>query len=517
MKTVRVKTSTAVSASIGSGLANAAAHAAAAAPHDGHATTQALAAVEEVANAALPAELSALGELIGTTAQSPTMGVGDSVIIRAEPSGMPSRVLGQVVRIPSHTAMLRQSEAAHSKGEIGIGDKGCVALRFDDWQDALRTTIQPLLVARGLPWSHAIIDGFQTEQPWGAGTTWSDIRNWVQNGAEIWSHGFDHKDYLGWDGLVRNVVGSKQAIEAQGLKVHGFSLPGVTPVYSEAERGCAVPYNALLTLSDYMSKEGALIMETYPLSEAYAGNGMMQIPARIPHGRGHVTVDTKTLASAKAQLDNVARRRLSIRYMAHAGNIGQPGYMSLVDFTAFLDYLVALWDSGAIEVVTPSALPFVTKSTRRLDLLTAGDFVGVSPSTPLGWYNVGAGNTIFQTGGYNNDPYCEVATSGPSQRPDNLYSMGCAGETFLFEGWTKSLGAGTTTPRVIIQDYPTPTNLNLSKTWPGTTAAAWVRVRVPFTIPRTTAGGANTETVLIFPTRNGGDPTGWSNCSVRKV
>lgn len=422
------------------------------------------------------------------------------------------------INVPPSYRQIMLDEMRRAKGGvIGIGNKGVIALRTDDWQDALRTTIQPLLAARGLPWSHALIDGFRTEQPWGAGTTWADMKSWSQNGMEIWSHGWDHKDYLGWDGLVRNVVTSKATIEAQGLKVQGFSLPGVTPVYTAEQRGCATPYNSLDTFDKYNSKEGALIADTYALSEAYASASARDIPNYGYHGSGHVTIDSLTLSAAKAWVDEVALYKTCLRFMWHSGNLGGGGYMSVADFTAFLDYVVQLWDAGTIDVVTPSALPFIDRSSSRLDLLVGGDFLGVSPGSPGAWKNVGYGHTIYQTGGPSNGPYCDVATAGPSQRPYRMTARGLAGETFIFEGWTKSLGAGTTTPRVLIQDYPTPTNLNLSKTWSGVGNATWQRVRVPFTVPVKTAADAKTDTILIMVTRNGGDNTGWANCSVKKV
>lgn len=422
------------------------------------------------------------------------------------------------ISVPPSYRQIMLDEIRRSKGGvIGVGNKGVIALRTDDWQDALRTTIQPLLAERGLPWSHALIDGFQTEQSWGAGTTWDNIKSWSQNGMEVWSHGWDHKDYIGWDGLVRNVVTSKDMIEAQGLKVQGFSLPGVTPVYTEQQRGCATPYNSLDSISDYNSKEGALIADTYALSEAYASASSRNIPNYGYHGSGHVTIDSLTLVQAKAWVDEVALYKTCMRFMWHSGNIGSVGYMSLADFTSFLDYIVQLWDAGTIEVVTPSALPFIDRSSSRLDLMIGGDFLGISPGAPGAWKNVGSGHTIYQSGGPDNGPYCDVATTGPSQRPQRIASRGLAGETFLFEGWAKSLGAGTTSPRVLIQDYPTVTNLNLSKAWSNIGNSTWKRFRVPFTIPTKTASGAVTDTVLIMVTRNGGDNTGWANCSVKKV
>ena len=160
-----------------------------------------------------------------------------------------------------------KKERISKGGVIGTNGKGVVALRFDDYQNIFRKKIYPLLVARGLPCSMALISQFNTTQSWGIGTTWDEVRNWNRNGVEIWSHGTDHKDYRskGYKGLYSEIVTSKLEIEAQNIKVVGWALPGVAPTRSKI-----LPYNGLTKPSDYNGTVGKLLMETYALTEAYA-------------------------------------------------------------------------------------------------------------------------------------------------------------------------------------------------------------------------------------------------------
>lgn len=414
---------------------------------------------------------------------------------------------------PSYRSILLQQEMRRSKGGvIGIGNKGAIAIRYDDWQDSLRTDVAPLMIARGLPFSHALISKF-TAAVWGAGTSWADIKALNSQGMEIWSHGEDHADYIGYAGLYRNVVQSRLTIEAQGIKVQGFSMPGVGSTYSDAVRGNSRPYNGLTDISDYDSTEGNLIQETYALSESYTGGAYRDIPNGFFHGSGHATINLGTLAAAKAVVDFCENYRVCARVMAHPGTLGSDGPLTLADLTTFLDYVVTRRDAGGIEVVTPSALPYLDKSSSRVDLLRAGDLVGVSVGTPLGWLDVhsGGSNIIQSSGGISGGPFFEVITTGPSQVLPGLIERGFAGEAFIFEGWCKSMGGGTTDAQVVITDYPTPTNLNITRTYSGVSNSAWKRVMVPFVIPTTA------DRVLIYITRLAGNNTGWANMSVKKA
>lgn len=132
--------------------------------------------------------------------------------------------------------------ARKSKGEvIGTAGKGVVALRFDDYQDVFGEKIYPLLIARGLPCSMALISKFNKSQAWGKRSTWDEVRTWNRNGVEIWSHGTDHNDYSinGDRGLYNQIVTSKLDIEVENIKVVGWVLPGVTPLMRN------LPFNGL--------------------------------------------------------------------------------------------------------------------------------------------------------------------------------------------------------------------------------------------------------------------------------
>lgn len=423
---------------------------------------------------------------------------------------------------PYNHNILSQNCDARKKGLIGVGNRGVIAIRFDDWQDALKTSVAPEMQSRGLPYSVALISRWRTAQPWGAGTTAADIKSLVDNGAELWSHGLDHKDYIGYEGLRANIVDSKAEIEAAiNARVMGFSLPGVAPVYTAGQRGQALPYDGLTDPADWYGPTGRLIMDTYEQAEAYSSGSYCPVGAASPrYGRAHVTIsDGVTLTTALGWLDKIKREQLSLRVMCHAGNLGNPGCMTIEEFKTWLNAVVTAWDAGLIEVVSPSSLAYVTRDAYRYDLLYGqGSFAGLSQASPGIWNNLGgANNTVFQTGGYDDGPYIEIPTAGgvgPNARPTLAFPVG---ESYLFEGWAKSKGASTTNPRVIIRTYPDAGALSIDKSFPGTGNATWTRIRVPFTIPPKNADGSNVTTVLIQPHRNSGDPCGWSNITVRKL
>ena len=84
---------------------------------------------------------------------------------------------------------MRQDFAYRRRGKIGIGpNKAAVAIRFDDGQNAAKDTVIPLMIARQLPFSHALISRWQTAVTWGNRAAPADITGWVNQGCEIFSH-----------------------------------------------------------------------------------------------------------------------------------------------------------------------------------------------------------------------------------------------------------------------------------------------------------------------------------------
>lgn len=256
-------------------------------------------------------------------------------------------------------------EVQRDKGmTIGVGDKGVIALRFDDWQNDFKAKIQAELKKRELPAAMALITEFKT-LPWGAKITWQDIRRWNRQGLEIWSHGIDHRDYADFQGLHNNVVGSKAILETQRLKVQGFALPGCSKYYNPH------PYGDLVDPSDYDDIPGRLIRQTYALSEAYVRGRQRELPETNYHGLDHLTISDGLVDEAAVYkiIDDVIENKYGQEFMIHSGNLGLPGNLSVDGFLRVLDYIAAKRDAGELEVLTPSGLMFASHSDQRRELL----------------------------------------------------------------------------------------------------------------------------------------------------
>jgi len=415
----------------------------------------------------------------------------------------------------NESSLLLQQERTSKGGVIGTNGKGVVALRFDDYQNAFGEKIYPLLIARGLPCSMSLISRFNTAQSWGIGTTWDQVRNWNRNGVEIWSHGTDHRDYSkkGYDGLYSQIVTSKVEIEAQNIKVVGWALPGVAPTMKN------LPYNGLIKPSDYNSTEGRLLLQTYALTEAYAYQPQRILPANIYHGLSHMTVSDNlgSLATSKDAINVAIKNKSGIELMCHSGNLGKPGRMTLAQFTTLLDYIKTQWDNGSIEVLTPSGLFFADpNSSLRLKLNADDSFEGLTVESLGAWGGTEefSKNTIETSGGRTGNSFLRIndsiPSSGVSQKIISLDILSVLGEQFLFEGWIRPYGTGTTTGMVQIDDYNNSkelkiTNKTVSK------GSSWTKVSFVFCIP------PNTRVITLSLNRSAGAIIDWDDISIKKI
>lgn len=400
-------------------------------------------------------------------------------------------------------------------GIIGTADKGVVALRFDDYQNTFREKIYPLLTARGLPCSMSLISRFNTEQSWGIGTTWDEVRNWNRNGLEIWSHGTDHKDYSskGYAGLYSQIVTSKSEIEAQDIKVVGWTLPGVAPSTSN------LPYNGLTKPSDYNSTVGMLLMDTYALTEAYAYTPQRILPSYIYHGLNHITVSdgSETVASSEEAINKAINNKSGIELMCHSGNLGKPGNMTFAEFQTLLDYIKTQWDNGSVEVLTPSGLCFANpNSSNRLKLNTDDSFEGLTVSSPGAWSETKNWDekTIETSGGRTGSNFLRInssaADSGVTQKIMGLDRLGVSGEQFVFEGWFRSNSDRDTTGVVQIDDYDNSDKLKIiSKSI--SKGSFWTRVRFVFCIP------PSTKNITLSLYGSSGAGIDWDDVSIKII
>lgn len=405
-----------------------------------------------------------------------------------------------------------------SKGEvIGTNGKGVVAIRFDDYQNIFGEKIFPLIVERGLPCSMSLISRFSTAQPWGRKTTWNEVRNWNKNGVEIWSHGTNHDNYTikRFGDLYDEVVNSKKEIEAQNIKVVGFALPGVAP-----GKGQGPLYNGLTKPSDYNSTAGKLLMQTYAITEAYAYPSPTRIlPTNIYHGLNHYTVSDGlgSLANAEKRINAAIKDKTGIELMCHPGSLGKPGHMTLAQFTTLLDYIKMKWDNGSIDVLTPSGLYFVNPNVDvRLKLNTDDSFEGLTVDKPGAWNKTTgwSGKTIETSGGRTGNNFLRInsstTNSGVTQKIMSLDKLKVLGEQFVFEGWIRPDGKGTTTGMIQIRDPNNSKELKIIKKVVSK-GSSWTRVRFVFCVP------VNTKNITLSLYRSAGAGIDWDDVSIKKI
>lgn len=412
-------------------------------------------------------------------------------------------------------SLLMEKERLAKGGVIGTSGRGVVALRFDDYQNVFREKIYPLLVARGLPCSMALISRFDTAQSWGIGTTWDDIREWNKNGVEIWSHGTDHKDYSksGYLGLYSQIVTSKKEIEMQGIKVVGWALPGVKPSTRN------LPYNGLTKPSHYNSTTGRLLMNTYALTEAYIYNPRRVLPASIYHGSGHVTASDgrETLSSLMEEINVAIKNKSGIEIMCHAGNLGKPGNLTFKEFETILNYIKMQWDKGSLEVLTPSGVYFADpNSSSRLKLNADDSFEGLTTANSGAWKGTRnwTGKTIERSKGRTGKNFLRIGRSvthsAVTQKIINLDKLGVSGEQFVFEGWFRAYGSKDAVGMVQINDYDSLSKLKIIKK-SVSKGKEWTRLRFIFCIP----AGTKNITISLYGDLEFG--TDWDDISIKKI
>lgn len=427
-----------------------------------------------------------------------------------------TNVINELAGITNNKSLSLLEDARKAKGGIiGTDGKGVVALRFDDYQNVFREKIYPLLLDRGLPASMALISRFNTEQSWGIGTTWDDVREWNRNGVEIWSHGTDHKDYSkkGKLGLYTQIVTSKKEIEKENIKVEGWVLPGVEPTTRN------LPYNGLTKPSDYNSTTGKLIMNTYALSEAYAYEPQRTLPTDIYHGLNHITISDggETVSSVIEKIDEAIKNKSGLEMMCHAGNLGKPGNLTFEEFETVLDYIKTEWDKGSIEVLTPSGLFFADpNSSSRLKLNVDDSFEGLTKDNTGAWDETKnwTGKSIETSGGRTGNDFLRISSSadesGVTQKIVDLDKLGVQGEQFVFEGWFRSYDSEGTEGMIEISDYDNPDRLKIVKKVVSKDKS-WTKVRFIFSIP------PNTKNITLSLYSGAGIGIDWDDVIIKII
>lgn len=234
------------------------------------------------------------------------------------------------------------------------GGKGAVMFRFDHGLTYLKSSILPLLNARG--WKCIIA---MNSRNWGtaqnSGMSQAEATALIDAGHEFANHTADgnasgtHKDMdtkaALWDGIV---VG-KQELEAQlGRPIEHFIIPGTVNGMgglggAPSMDVCSGTYAGSLAMAYH-----AVISGSFPNTRFRVLDG------RLKQGQQHWNIEQQTLATIKGQIDIAASTKTALQLMLHPHYIDTPGYLSLADFTAVCEYIDTKVAAGQLVVLGTS-------------------------------------------------------------------------------------------------------------------------------------------------------------------
>lgn len=369
-------------------------------------------------------------------------------------------------------------------GVVGTGGKGAVALRFDHQTDEFMSTVWPLVKARNLPASfavvtHAMENADHMYEP--TTTTWAELKAEAQYGFEMWAHSRNHMDPdNAGTTLGQEIVGSGADLAAQGIRCMGWMQCGDPSTYGD-------PHTSPHGMED---EAGNLIRSNYGLYTGQFDEATRRvIPTYGCYGYNPITIDLLPLATLTAYIDQAIAWGQGLEFNLHSGYLGQSGYLSVADFTTFLDYIVTKRNAGEIVPLSSTGLAFADPTTaHRLDLVTDGGFESASTgSFPYGWGQNSSGSWTIQTdGGHGGSNYLRVPSTGTraTYTMSQVANSSFGGHLFMFDAWVRSVDGADY--RVYLKDNNDPTRMNIELYDTLAASPSWTHIRQPFLMPRDT-------------------------------
>jgi hypothetical protein len=96
------------------------------------------------------------------------------------------------------------------------------------------------------------------------------------------------------------------------------------------------------------------------LASIQANPRVLPITGDGPYGAASLSAGASSLVDLKAWIDTLIAGGLGGECHFHPGTIGLPGYITLADFQAYLDYIAAKVALGTLVVMTPTAQLYAT-------------------------------------------------------------------------------------------------------------------------------------------------------------
>ncbi|ASR80080.1 tail protein [Arthrobacter phage Correa] len=352
----------------------------------------------------------------------------------------------------------RQRERMSLGGSIGTDGKAVVAFAFDHNNTKFQEIVLPMLRSRGIPATMAQFVNVFTPDPGytndvSTGYGWTDVQNaCLRDGVEVFSHGWTHQDQNTQAAYEKEILDSRTQLEANMplVRVKGFIVPGVvgTSLWGNFN-------NNLNNFDVWRSTEaGRLVASNY--GSANGGGAQIQ-PLNTGATLGWVRrfIDDDTSSATQINVIKTAQLLGQASVIAlHPSQLDRgAGYITSQVFSEILDYVMAEWDAGRLEVLTVTGMLHAdTERKTRNNLVRDTNF------TIPGTYWSGYTQYSFSNG---------VATSSASGgmlshfvNLDSSQSWAKGSARMLSAEFASSAGA---TVRIRAYNYENPSQLDVSR------------------------------------------------------
>lgn len=259
-------------------------------------------------------------------------------------------------------------------GFVGTGGKAVVAIRVDHGAVNMRDLILEQLNSRNLPFGMCLNPGSnRMAMAENAGVTWSDYQNWCAvKGMEVWNHGMSHGDATTTAGLVKEIVESRELLEANipNAVCEGWMVPGV----GGTNYGGQSSTNEVGSFFDY--EAGRIILSSHAVASGHGASAVRPQTGMIIDGQAHLGLDSVTNSTNTLNtIRNAQDVGGAVQLFIHPSLVNTPGYTTPAVLNQVWDFLASERDAGRLIILSPSGLLLADPShTRRNSVIRFGDF-----------------------------------------------------------------------------------------------------------------------------------------------
>lgn len=351
-------------------------------------------------------------------------------------------------------------------GVIGTSGRPPVALRFDHGLAKFGTIVLPLLRKYSLPWSQAVNSG--TIGNAANASSYAQLQGWALNdGGEVWNHGRDHTGATGYTPITDQILKGLNALVAgmPALAIEGWAPPGVAAPDFDGYAPMATPEQHAGTYA------GRLILAHHAAVAGYVPGLYRPMPATLPIGMGHTTIDEQTPTWVDGVLRGAIAAGAGLQIMLHPDLIDTASGMTTANLETVLANIAARRDAGELEVLSPSGLLLADPTTtRRHNMIVNGNFTdGLNSWANTASWSIAAGN------GFS---YATTTAGTPMTQ-----SIGFSRNESLLGGMRELVYKVRATTGAVVRTNIIGTAVNASKDHTLPASANWVEVRRPVTVP----------------------------------